>query len=179
MRHTRGTEDIDRSLVWRTAFSQDNPFLLSLMQVTMRGYIFAATGMSEEEQKGYLTQRCSWFAWEIASLNGEDVGALACQVKDGTLWLESIHVRPEWQGSGIGSAMLRRVMADAARQNLPIRLHVFKANPAARRFYERHGFILEEETPVNYAMLLTTRSVRMPMRTFFQKLRSFFEETSK
>ncbi len=44
------------------------------------------------------------------------------------------------RGQGLGRALLEAAQADAARAGRPLRLHVHKANVAARRLYERLGF---------------------------------------
>jgi ribosomal protein S18 acetylase RimI-like enzyme len=39
-----------------------------------------------------------------------------------------------------GTAVMRRVLAEAASRGLPVTLQVLKANEGARRLYERLGF---------------------------------------
>ena len=57
-------------------------------------------------------------------------------------WVEHLYVHPDHQGCGIGSALL--ALAQAAEHSL--RLWTFQCNLQARRFYERHGFHVEQET---------------------------------
>ena len=52
----------------------------------------------------------------------------------------SMAVRPEWRGRGIGTALLRRVLAEVDRQRGADSLSVSEANPA-RRLYARTGFV--------------------------------------
>ncbi|WP_168387211.1 GNAT family N-acetyltransferase [Microbacterium sp. K41] len=54
-------------------------------------------------------------------------------------WVEQLYVSPGQQGRGIGSLLLRSAMDAAAG---PIRLWTFQRNLRARRFYERHGFVV-------------------------------------
>jgi ribosomal protein S18 acetylase RimI-like enzyme len=62
-------------------------------------------------------------------------------VHDG--WLEHLYVHSQWQNSGIGSALLRRAMAD----NPPgLLLWVFEENDRAAALYKRAGFVVEERT---------------------------------
>lgn len=58
-------------------------------------------------------------------------------------WLDHLYVDPDWTGQGIGGRLL-----DLAKQRRPsgLQLWAFLSNVAARRFYERHGFIAVEET---------------------------------
>ena len=52
--------------------------------------------------------------------------------------VEHLYVRPDSQGTGIGTALL-----DAAKARRPagLRLWVFQRNQGARSFYSRHGFV--------------------------------------
>ena len=75
----------------------------------------------------------------VAETNNEISGFLAVH---GDM-VEHLYVRPDLLRRGIGSALLQR-----AKEQLPsgFRLWVFHQNVPARRFYERHGLRLVEET---------------------------------
>jgi ribosomal protein S18 acetylase RimI-like enzyme len=47
---------------------------------------------------------------------------------------------PEYRGRGIGTTLLRAVIAEAERDRVPVRLTVAVDNGRARVFYERLGF---------------------------------------
>jgi GNAT superfamily N-acetyltransferase len=57
-------------------------------------------------------------------------------------WLEHLYVDPSRQNAGIGAMLLSAVKSRSAA----LQLWTFQANTGARRFYERHGFVLLEET---------------------------------
>jgi GNAT superfamily N-acetyltransferase len=63
-------------------------------------------------------------------------------------WLEHFYLAPHLQGSGIGSDVLRELLDRCDRGGVPVRLDVLQGSPA-RRLYERHGFTLETEDPVD------------------------------
>ena len=75
----------------------------------------------------------------VAETNGEINGFIAMH---GDM-VEHLYVRPDLLRRGIGSALLQ-----VAKERLPsgFRLWVFLQNVPARRFYERHGLRLVEET---------------------------------
>ncbi|MCI0689302.1 MAG: GNAT family N-acetyltransferase [Sporichthyaceae bacterium] len=56
--------------------------------------------------------------------------------------LGHIYVHPNWQGRGVGSALLKAARAGHDR----LELWVFQRNERARAFYLRHGFVLAELT---------------------------------
>ncbi|MCD8540022.1 MAG: GNAT family N-acetyltransferase [Leadbetterella sp.] len=59
----------------------------------------------------------------------------------GEFYIDSIGVDPEWQGRGVGGKLLRYLISEyGEKQGLTLGLLVEKANPAARRLYEKAGF---------------------------------------
>lgn len=79
--------------------------------------------------------------------DGTMVGCVALSPDGkGGLELEHFYIAPGYQGSGLGSAVLRQLLAEAAQQQLPVRLCVLRQSDAAR-FYERHGFQQTGEGP--------------------------------
>jgi GNAT superfamily N-acetyltransferase len=60
--------------------------------------------------------------------------------------LESVHVRPEWRGHGIGERLVRHAIALAKAKGAGIvELSSNKVRLAAHRFYERLGFSQSHE----------------------------------
>jgi len=57
----------------------------------------------------------------------------------GVLW--GMYVRPAARNSGVGRALVERVVEHAAKRVELIQLCVITANDAARRLYLRHGFV--------------------------------------
>jgi ribosomal protein S18 acetylase RimI-like enzyme len=58
-------------------------------------------------------------------------------------YLPFIGVAPEWQGRGLGAALLAPVLERCDRERLPAFLEA--STPRNRALYERHGFIVTEE----------------------------------
>jgi ribosomal protein S18 acetylase RimI-like enzyme len=76
----------------------------------------------------------------IVSVDGERVGVVGWLIRAEDLWLGPVFILPEFQNRGIGTAVVRHFMAEAQRQNLPLRLQTLKANQGAKRLYEGLGF---------------------------------------
>ena len=76
--------------------------------------------------------------------DGIDVGWLQTVVSKSEHMLGQIFVDAPHQRRGIGTEVLRRIVEEASRLQLPIRLAVVKFNPS-RRLYERLGFRVTRE----------------------------------
>jgi GNAT superfamily N-acetyltransferase len=88
---------------------------------------------------------------QVVLADGHEAGSIAVRLEDDALWIEHFYLRPELQGRGIGSAVLRAHMASAAGDR-PFRLNVLQGS-RARALYERNGFVVESEDPVDVFMV--------------------------
>ncbi|MDX3639663.1 GNAT family N-acetyltransferase [Streptomyces sp. MB09-02B] len=79
-------------------------------------------------------------------------GCVALRPAADAHWLEHFYLAPHLQGTGIGTAVLRTLLSRCDHDGVPVRLNVLRGSPA-RRLYERHGFRLETEDPVDVYML--------------------------
>ncbi|RFU48403.1 N-acetyltransferase [Paraburkholderia sp. DHOC27] len=61
---------------------------------------------------------------------------------------------PSHQRLGIGTALLKRLIAQAHADRKPIRLRVLRVNPA-RQLYERNGFTIDRSTEERHFMSYT------------------------
>jgi putative acetyltransferase len=57
-------------------------------------------------------------------------------------WIDQLYVLPSSQGKGVGAALLQI----AQSRSDCLSLWTFQRNKNARRFYEKHGFVLVKET---------------------------------
>lgn len=88
---------------------------------------------------------------QVVVADGRDVGSIAARREDHALWIEHFYLTPELQGRGIGSRVLRAHLASAAG-GPPARLNVLQGS-RARALYERNGFVVESEDPVDVFMV--------------------------
>lgn len=91
------------------------------------------------------------WAVEVA---GALVGCVALRPAADAYWLEHFLLAPDLQGRGIGSAVLSSLLERPDRERALTRLNVLQGS-AARRLYERHGFVLESEDEVDVYMVRT------------------------
>ncbi|MGO4754932.1 GNAT family N-acetyltransferase [Streptomyces sp. 2MCAF27] len=97
----------------------------------------------------------------IIMADGELAGCVTVRPAEGSRtteamqWLEHFYLAPHWQGRGLGSAVLRTVLERTDAQGVSVGLNVLQGS-AARRLYERHGFVMEAEDPIDVFMVRTT-----------------------
>jgi ribosomal protein S18 acetylase RimI-like enzyme len=85
-----------------------------------------------KEEIGYRGAICA--ALVLALLERKQVA--------GQLLMDGISVSPKMRGRGIGTQLLHRLIAYAQKEGYrSVRLDVTDTNPAARRLYERVGFV--------------------------------------
>jgi GNAT superfamily N-acetyltransferase len=70
----------------------------------------------------------------LAEVDGRAVGVLVLDGEE----VDQLYVDPDWQRRGIGSQLMRLAQT---RRPEGLALWTFQTNLAARRFYERHGFV--------------------------------------
>ncbi|NGN69231.1 GNAT family N-acetyltransferase [Streptomyces sp. A7024] len=85
----------------------------------------------------------------IITVGGDTAGCVALRPADDSQWLEHFYLAPRHQGRGLGSAVLRELLEGT---DATVRLQVLQGSPA-RRLYERHGFAVEHEDPVDVFMI--------------------------
>ncbi|MEU6976022.1 MULTISPECIES: GNAT family N-acetyltransferase [unclassified Streptomyces] len=77
-------------------------------------------------------------------------------------YLAHFYLAPETRGRGLGTAVLGRLLDRADADGVPVRLTVIQGS-AARRLYERAGFTVESEDPVDVRMVREP-ALRTPSR---------------
>lgn len=96
-----------------------------------------------DPERGRLRFRTSFrpeFTRLIVSQAGKLLGCVAFGPRDGLLWLEHFYLLPEVSGQGIGTFVIKSLLAESDAQGLPVRLDVVRESEA-KRFYERFGFV--------------------------------------
>jgi len=90
----------------------------------------------------------------ILTDDGQLAGYIACARTPPEIALHNIMISPGYQNRGLGTAVLKNLLAEARAQKLSVRLQVLRVNPA-RQLYERLGFTVYEETPTHFRLRWT------------------------
>ncbi|MFI0238575.1 GNAT family N-acetyltransferase [Streptomyces sp. NPDC016845] len=97
----------------------------------------------------------------VVEADGAFAGCVTLRSDGDRLLLEHFYLAPGLQGRGLGSAVLRGLLDRADADDRAVRLNVLTGSPA-RRLYERHGFVVESQDPVDVFMIRTPRSLSAP-----------------
>ena len=128
----------------RKITQDDYEFLRRLHHVVMRPYVEAIWGWNEEKQDEIVRQDMAGPYLSIIVCAGKDIGQVSIERNDEKLSLVDLFILPECQGQGIGSAVIKSILAEADAACLPVTLRLFKTNPA-KQLYEQLGFRMETE----------------------------------
>jgi ribosomal protein S18 acetylase RimI-like enzyme len=135
----------------RPAVSADYDFLYDLHRQTLKRAIQETWGWDEAWQRAHFQQHFDLTGKNIIQQNGRDIGCLKVLDEGDHIFLSYIAITPEFQNRGIGTRLIREVLAKGGRSGKPVTLKVLKNNPA-RVLYERLGFVITKSTDTHYLM---------------------------
>jgi ribosomal protein S18 acetylase RimI-like enzyme len=90
----------------------------------------------------------------VITAYGVDVGRLRVVRNADLVELAGLQLLPAHQGKGIGTRVIRELMAEAAASGRAFGLSVEKDNPRAQALYERLGLVVVGEDGDEYVMRL-------------------------
>ncbi|KML62452.1 GCN5 family acetyltransferase [Burkholderia cepacia] len=135
----------------RPASLEDLPFLLTLRRLTMTEHL-QRVGAPTDDATHDRRIRANFEAAMIVCEGADAIGLLKVTRAAGEWHVHQIQILPAWQGRGIGEAVLRALLTDAARENACVSLSVLHGNPAWR-LYERLGFRVVSQTETSASMI--------------------------
>jgi ribosomal protein S18 acetylase RimI-like enzyme len=134
----------------RAAVEADLPFLIELRRATMTPHL-ARQGVAVDDEQHRERAATQLGAAAIIEVDGQPAGVIKV-LQDGTTWtIDQFQIAPQHQGRGLGTTVLRALIADARASGSLLRLSVLKQNPAAR-LYARLGFRTLSESASSYKM---------------------------
>lgn len=143
----------------RPATAEDRELLWRIQWLALGPYVAADFGSDRAEQRRFFEEHFRIEAHQIVRVAGEDAGYLLYEPREDHVYLANMALLPGFQRRGVGSALVRFVIAEAEAQGLPVRLQVLRSNPA-RNFYERLGFERVGETDTHWLMARARREPR-------------------
>jgi ribosomal protein S18 acetylase RimI-like enzyme len=139
----------DKAITFRAIRPDDEAFLYAVYASTRQDEL-APLGWSAAQQEAFLkmqfaAQRRSYTAqfpaadFQIILRHGSPIGRLYIERRRDEIRGIDIALLPECRQAGVGTAVIQGLLAEAARERKPFRIHVEKFN-RAQRLYRRLGF---------------------------------------
>ncbi|MEL6609324.1 MAG: GNAT family N-acetyltransferase [Pseudomonadota bacterium] len=132
----------------RAATSADAQMILWLEEVAMKDY---ATALWGSWRPSDTAATLDVTIHEMVEVDGDVMGCIATRTDTDALRLLRLYLAPDARNKGVGSNVLMQIIGRAST-GIPIHLRVLSNNPAVR-FYRRHGFRTERETPEHVYMV--------------------------
>ena len=142
---------LPQDIGYRPATENDLDFLYSLHVATMKEYVDLFWGWDDEYQESLFRRNYLPASVQIITWDGRDIGMLSVEEREEDVFLRIIEIHPDYQSQGIGTAIIKNMIAHGVDKRKPISLQVLKVNPA-KGLYERLGFAVVEETESHYRM---------------------------
>ena len=139
-----------QGIALRAERDDDTPFLMALCATTRaqelalldwdaaRKQLFLAQQFTA--QRHHYRHALEGCQFHVIERRGDPIGRVCLQERASERHIVDILLLPDETGRGIGTGLLRAILADAARRGKSVGLEVEKSNPA-RRLYRRLGFV--------------------------------------
>jgi ribosomal protein S18 acetylase RimI-like enzyme len=133
------------------------PARLDDLEYCARLYFAAMTDTIRALKLDLAAHRASFRErWDVAevrliTLDNADIGWLQSRIEEDALFLAQLFIDAPFQGRGIGTEVMHRLIAEGGAGGRAITLGVVKTNPALR-LYERLGFRITHEDDRKFYM---------------------------
>ncbi|MDT5296008.1 MAG: hypothetical protein QOJ76_2888 [Acidobacteriota bacterium] len=145
-----------RSVALRPATPDDYEELVRIYAGTRAAELAQVTWWDDEQklafcrsqydaQKEEYDARFPDARYDVIVLEGRTAGRLWVGRDEEEIRLLDIALLPEWQGQGVGAALVGALVDEARASGKRLRHMVFMLNTGALRFYERLGFQVFED----------------------------------
>jgi ribosomal protein S18 acetylase RimI-like enzyme len=125
---------------FRPATYEDRGFAERLYLDTMRPLLSALDAWDEPAMLEHFRRVSRVEDARIIILDGEAIGWMEWRELADGIELSQLQIRDGFRGRGIGTRLLRDLLAEARARRKPVSLAVVRNNYLARRLYERLGF---------------------------------------
>ncbi|HEV2217268.1 MAG TPA: GNAT family N-acetyltransferase [Candidatus Dormibacteraeota bacterium] len=108
--------------------------------------------MQLKAQRSHYEERFPGAQDHVVLVGEKPVGRLWLCTNEDEIRVLDVAIMPVHRSEGLGTTLMRSVMADAHTSGRVVRLTVRRDNPRAISFYARLGFEVEAEDALNLSM---------------------------
>lgn len=123
----------------RIATEQDLPFLFEVLNLAMEP-VALALGHARIRTLAQVASQFESGVTQVICWEGKDVGRLRVVRDRMSIYIGGFQIHPDFQGKGIGSAVMFDLVKESDLTGIPVSLEVHKVNQKAKVFYWKHGF---------------------------------------
>ena len=133
---------------FRSIKNEDYEFLWRLHNAALKKYVEKIWGWNEDWQKQNFEKNFCVEDGQIIVFENTDIGFYWLIEKENEILLASIRITPQYQNRGIGTKIIKDLIASTDKN---ICLQVLKINPA-QNLYKRLGFVVKDETETHFVL---------------------------
>ena len=130
------------TLFTRPALAADKPALWQLYESALRPHIEAIWGWEDGWQAADFDTAFAAASTSVVEVDGNLAGYVQLKAGAADDYLSMLILAPGYRSSGIGARLLADVVDAGSRAGRALSLRVFRTNLAAKRFYEREGWVV-------------------------------------
>jgi GNAT superfamily N-acetyltransferase len=140
---------VSQGFALRAATPEDVELVAALKERVLRRDLEPLVGWDPDRSRARVVEHFSTAHTRMILVDDAVAGTITLRPEGEAVWLEMFYLDAAHQGRGIGTAVLRAVLAETRERELRLQVLV---GSAARRLYERHGFVCEHEDGVDVWM---------------------------
>lgn len=107
--------------------------------------------MQFDAQHRYYQEYYANASFDVILRDSQPIGRLYLDRREDEVRIVDIAILPEYRNAGVGTALLRDIMSEAASMDKVVTIHVEKFNPALR-LYRRLGFRQKGDSGVYFLL---------------------------
>jgi ribosomal protein S18 acetylase RimI-like enzyme len=107
--------------------------------------------MQFQAQHQHYQQHYAGAEYQIIEITDQPAGRLYLDYREEEIRIVDIALLPEYRNTGVGTQILKAILAQAEAKQVPVSIHVEKNNPALK-LYQRLGFVIKEDLGVYWLM---------------------------
>jgi ribosomal protein S18 acetylase RimI-like enzyme len=143
------------AIALRPAVAADYAFCRQLY-FRLNSWLLEALQLNRAAHEAKFPEQWNVGEVRIIALDGQDIGWLQWSPQANAFFLGQLYIDTPFQKHGIGTEVMRGLIAEAADAQKPIQLDVVKINPALR-LYVRLGFLICGEEEHKFNMIFDPR----------------------
>ena len=147
----------------RPATIEDQSFVDDLLYATMHEYVEATWPNDLEAQRHYYQiNKFDPANTRMIQVEDRNVGRISTTIRPDCVFIDEIHIAPEYQQQGIGRQVIKQVFLEAAEKRLPVRATVLTVNQPSQRLLFNMGFEIVGEKDHRFHVLWVSTARNPP-----------------